>query len=251
MSFDAPRDNLVRANFDQRADLQADGRTMVGYPIVFDTWTEINSYEGRFKERVAPGAVARTLRNNGDQVRVLYDHGMDPQIGNKPLGKPTVMRAEDRGLYVEVPLDDTSYNQDLIASMRSGAIDGMSFRFSVVDESWDEPTRKGELPQRTITELRLYEFGPVTFPAYQATSVGIRSRDDFELWQGLTDEKRAAVSTIVGVDLRTMSSAFAVRTADDMLATSDIAGSEGDHPAVSILRRRALAAAESLRSSKE
>ena len=31
---------------------------MTGYPIVFDTWTEINSWEGKFREQVAPGEQA-------------------------------------------------------------------------------------------------------------------------------------------------------------------------------------------------
>ncbi len=246
--FNAPRDNLVRANFAQRADMSGDGRTMTGYPIVFDTWTEINSYEGRFKERIAPGAVNRTLRNNREQIKVLFNHGMDPSIGDKPLGKATVMEADSRGVYVEVPLSDTSYNEDIKALLRDGALDGMSFRFSVLDEEIVYPERKGAMPERTITELRLYEVGPVTFPAYQATSVGIRSRDDFTLWQGLTEEKRTAIATIAGVDLGTAFSAFATRTADDVSASSDNAGSEGDHPAVQIIRRRLAAATDSLRT---
>ncbi len=246
--FNAPRDNLVRANFAQRADVSGDGRTMTGYPIVFDTWTEINSYEGRFKERIASGAVARTLRNNREQIKVLFNHGMDPSIGDKPLGKASVMQADARGVYVEVPLSETSYNEDILALLRDGALDGMSFRFSVLDEEVVYPERKGAMPERTITELRLYEVGPVTFPAYQATTVGVRSRDDFTSWQGLTEEKRAAISSIVGVDLRTASQAFANGTADDVLAVTDSAGSEGDHPAVQIIRRRLAAATDSLRS---
>jgi hypothetical protein len=78
---------------------------------------------------------------------------------------------------VEVPLDDTSYNNDLAASLRSGAIDGMSFRFSVKKDSWQEPARKGGLPIRTLEEVRLAELGPVTFPAYAGTSATVRSVD--------------------------------------------------------------------------
>jgi hypothetical protein len=79
--------------------------------------------------------------------------------------------------------------------MRDGAIDGMSFRFSVVQEEWNKPKRG--LPERTITELKLFEFGPVTFPAYEATSVGIRSRGDFAEWRGLTDAQREEIRNIV------------------------------------------------------
>jgi hypothetical protein len=59
-----------------------------------------------------------------------------------------------------------------------------------VREEWDDkPTRtetnpKG-LPERTINELKLYEAGPVTFPAYSATTAGIRAgaSNAYEAWR--------------------------------------------------------------------
>lgn len=189
---DYPRDDLFRtvslntAGFEIRQDGDGDGRTMAGYPILFDTWTEINGWEGQFMERIAPGALNKTLADRGDQVKVLFNHGMDPTIGEKPLGRANVMRVDERGLYAEVPLARTSYNDDLLELMRTGVLDGMSFRFSVVKEEWDDIPERSKsnpdaLPERTITELKLYEFGPVTFPAYAATSVGVRSQQAYEL----------------------------------------------------------------------
>ena len=119
------------------------------------------------------GAFKRTLKNHRNAIKVLFNHGMDPTIGDKPLGKPRTMKEDNRGLYVEVPLDDTSYNRDIIASLDSGALDGMSFRMSVQREEWDKLDT--QLPERTIQEIRLYEFGPVTFPAYEATEAGVRA----------------------------------------------------------------------------
>ena len=139
-------------------------------------------------ERIAPSALTKTLAQSGDRVKVLFNHGFDPQIGDKPLGKPSVMEPRRGGLYTETPLTRTSYNDDLIELMKDGAIDGMSIRFSVTKEDKvDEPevsehNPKG-LPERTIRELRLYEFGPVTFPAYQATTVGVRAREAFNMWR--------------------------------------------------------------------
>jgi HK97 family phage prohead protease len=169
-----------------------DGNTLVGYPIVFNAWAEINGWEGRFLERIAPGAVTKTLKDRGGEVKVLYDHGFDPQIGNKPLGKPSLMEPRDRGLYIEVPLDDTSYNRDLKASLKSGAIDGMSFRFTVTREDTelpDDPTdhNPDRLEERTIRELKLFEVGPVTWPAYEATTAGVRSREEYADRRRLAD----------------------------------------------------------------
>ena len=57
-------------------------------------------------------------------------------------------------------------------AIANGSVDGMSFRFSVVKEQVDE---YGDLPLRTVQEVKLYELGPVVFPAYADTSVGVRS----------------------------------------------------------------------------
>jgi HK97 family phage prohead protease len=188
---DLHRDDLIRMVPFDAAEMRADGddgSTLVGYPIVFNQWTEINGeWNGAFLERIAPGAVTKTLKDGGDRVKVLFNHGFDPQIGDKPLGKPAVMQARDYGLYVEVPLSDTSYNADLRALLKDGAIDGMSFRFSVVREDTDRPDEASDhnpdkLEERTVTEMRLYEFGPVTFPAYEAATAGVRARDAYTIY---------------------------------------------------------------------
>lgn len=177
-----PTDDLIRmvpfTEVQFRAD--EDGNTLVGYPIVFNNWTEISGWEGNFLERIDPSAVTKTLAERGDQVKVLFNHGFDPHIGDKPLGKPSVMEPRDSGLYVEVPLADTSYNKDIRELLRTGALDGMSFRFTVIKEEWEEAPEPSDenprgLPMRTVKELALREFGPVTFPAYKATTVGVRS----------------------------------------------------------------------------
>lgn len=197
----APRDDLIRmtpleasqVRFERSND-DEDGvlGTLVGYAAVFGVDTVIDSWEGRFVERIAHGAFRDTLKKNGERVKVLFNHGFDPSIGDKPLGKPRTMREDRTGLWVEVPLDDTSYNRDLVASLRSGALDGQSFRFSVNRESWAEP--EGELPVRTIQAVTLYEFGPVTFPAYQATTAGVRGRDAYTAWRTAHQTTDASVA---------------------------------------------------------
>lgn len=192
-----PRDDLIRmvgpdmwpSEMGFRASTE-DGilGTLYGYAAVFGEDTIINSWEGHFVERLAPGAFQNTLKQRADKVKVLFNHGFDPSVGDKPLGRPRVMEERDRGLYVEVPLDDTSYNRDLVASLRSGALDGMSFRFSVVREEWDE---SDDLPVRTIKEVKLYEFGPVTFPAYEATTAGVRGREAFTAWRTAKDPRNS------------------------------------------------------------
>lgn len=202
---ETPKQDLIRMVDRARAELRAapDGRTMTGYAIVFNEPTRIRSWEGDFIERIAPGATKKTIREN--PPKILFNHGMDPQIGDKPLGVASVLREDNKGLYVEVPLSDTSYNADLAVLMRDGAIDGMSFRFSVIKETWNQKpgrtkTNPDGIPERTIQEIRMPELGPVTFPAYQATTVGMRTAADLEKFSHLPSDKRAELFRILGID---------------------------------------------------
>lgn len=173
----------------EEGEEEGDGRTLEGYAAVFNRWTEINSwFEGHFLERLAPGAFKNTLAKRGDRVKVLFNHGFDPSIGDKPLGKPSRMDEDDEGLWTETPLARTTYNDDLIELLRSGAIDGMSFRFRVTEEEWKKDPEPSDdnpvgLKERTIRAVDLLEYGPVTFPAYEATTAGVRSADVFRVWQ--------------------------------------------------------------------
>lgn len=179
----APTENLVRCvPFELRAK-GGEAPTMSGHFAVFDEWTEISSwFEGDFLERIAPGAFAGVFAR-GDAVKVLYDHGYDPAIGNKPLGKVTSLTEDARGAHYEVALFDSSYVRDLLPALRAGEL-GASFRFRVAEHLVvDEPGRSDHnpkgLPERTITRIDpLYEFGPVTFPAYSGATAGVRSGTD-------------------------------------------------------------------------
>lgn len=152
----------------------------------FGVFNEIDSHwEGRFLERLAPGAFTKTMQERAQAIKPLFDHGYDPTIGNKVLGQITDMGERDSGPYGVVSLFDTSYNRDLLPGFEAGVY-GASYRFKVVKENWDEtPTRSEHnpdgIPERTIHEVKLYEFGPVTFPADPGTTVGLRSMTDHYL----------------------------------------------------------------------
>src|SRR6185437_14016546 len=137
---------------------------------VFNTWYEVNSmWEGNFLERIAPGSFKRTIKDRGGQVKALYDHGHDPQLGDKPLGPFNELKEDSVGGYYEIGLIETSYNNDFVIPAARAGLLGASFRFSVQAESLvqePKPSRENPkgLPERTITDVDLYELGPVTFP---------------------------------------------------------------------------------------
>lgn len=196
--FNAPRDNLFRGFLGQPVELRADteaGRpsTMFGHFARFEQWNEIESwYEGRFIERLVPGAFAKTFKDimqGRSRAISQYDHGYDPYFGSSSLGPFEALREEDQGPYYEVPLLDADYNHDRLIPMLGGlTIDGRSFgsvlgasyRFRVRKEEWVDPKKATDwnperLPERTIREVTFYEAGPVAFPADQMATSGVRS----------------------------------------------------------------------------
>lgn len=209
---DAPVDNLVRAWASPEAmslratSVSGDGNTLHGHFAVFDTPTEINSvYEGRFIERVARGAFADTFAERGSQIKVLFDHGHDPSVGNKPLGTISALAEDERGAAYSVDLFDVGYVNDLKPALRAGQL-GASFRFRVDAESWDDTPKRSEsnpagLPERTIERATVFEFGPVAFPAYADASAGLRSTTD-QFFEYLSDPMFVARFTErVGIDV--------------------------------------------------
>lgn len=173
---DAPRDNLEReSSFELiRAETEGDGLTLTGYAAVFNSPTRIDSWEGKFDEIVARGAFSKTLSERTPVL--MFNHGKHPLIADLPLGRFTAMKEDARGLYVEARLSDNWLIQPVRDAIAEGSISGMSFRFSVVKDTW-QAAQRGGVRLRTLNEVRCPEAGPVVFPAYAETSVGVRSSE--------------------------------------------------------------------------
>lgn len=209
MTPTVPLDDLFRglvAGVELRDDSQDTGSLMYGHFSVFDEWYEIDSwYEGRFLERTASGAFRKTMKENRDSLVVQFDHGYDFNVGDSPLGPIETLREDDIGPYYEVPLLDTDYNRDRILPLlqgrlmdgrNAGTLLGSSFRFRVTKEEWIDPEKATDhnpdkLPERTVREVRLYEFGPVVFPANPAATAAARSLSDHFHTRRLVREGRA------------------------------------------------------------
>lgn len=170
--MDIPRDDLTRSvpfTLDRAAD-DGDGLTLEGYGAVFGDPTRIDSWEGTFDEQIQRGAFSKTLKERTPVIQ--FDHGHHPLVGSLPIGSVDVIREDAHGLFVRARLHDNWLVEPVRDAIASGAITGMSFRFSVVKDAID---KTGDTPLRTIQEVKLYEVGPVVFPAYESTSVGVRS----------------------------------------------------------------------------
>jgi HK97 family phage prohead protease len=167
---------------------QQDERPMLsGYAAVFGDVTEI---AGMFKERIAPGAFASAVAR--DDVRALFNHDANFVLGRTTAG--TLRLVEDeRGLRYEADPPDTTWARDLLVSVGRGDVSQSSFAFEVTEEDWDYGQR-GEMPVRTIKAVRLYDVSPVTYPAYESTSVSARSLEAAKAALGPDESWRVSVS---------------------------------------------------------
>lgn len=147
----------------------AGGNTVIGYAAVFGETTDIGGF---FREVIARGAFTKTLKTA--DVRAYYGHERARLLGRTSAN--TLRLNEDaKGLAVEIDLPDTSDGRDVKTLIERGDITGMSFGFIVTRQEWDET---GDIPTRTIFEVELREVSIVSEPAYDGTSLALRSLDD-------------------------------------------------------------------------
>ena len=183
---------FVAANDVQVRQTENDTIGFAGHAAVFDKRANIM---GLFTESIAPGAFSKTV-NDGD-VRFLINHDPNYVLARNRAG--TMLLSEDEiGLSVDADMAPTSYARDLEISLGRGDIDQMSFAFRTVKDSWDWPD--DGLPHRTLEELQLFDVSVVTYPAYEETDAGLRSRAFDQLRRALDLDETTAARLLESLD---------------------------------------------------
>lgn len=143
-------------------------KSIVGYPIVYNK----DSEDMGFLERIAPGAATKSLRVS--DVRGLKNH--DASLIFARSGVNLTLTEDKKGVRMEATPIDTHNYREVSKEIDAGLLDGQSFAFTIKEDEWrDLDTDK---PQRTITEFdMIFDVGPVTYPAYSDTTVGLRTLD--------------------------------------------------------------------------
>ena len=165
----------IRAfNFEVRAEEnEAHGHFLTGQPIVFGSRTNLGWYDEIIEPEALDAADMKDVR-----FLVNHDTSMIPLARSRNNNENSTMQlmlVPNDGMHIRVDLDteNNAEAKSLYSAVERGDLDGMSFMFTVDEDSWDDPD--SEHPTRHIRSIsRIFEVSAVTFPAYEATSITAR-----------------------------------------------------------------------------
>lgn len=127
---------------------------------------------GSFTERFAPGAFARSARERGDRIPVLYQHQSD----DPPVGSSVKLTDTRDGLLSVLSIAHTDRGDEVLSLAAGGHLSGISpgFQIPAGGDRWST-----DGAERTITEAKLIELSLTPFPAYtDARVLSVRSVAD-------------------------------------------------------------------------
>jgi HK97 family phage prohead protease len=118
---------------------------------------------------IAKGAYQKTIQENGERVRYLWQHKMD-----KPIGKIKEMYEDDKGLMFVAEIPKTTLGNDALELMKAGIVTENSVGILPIQKQMKDDYRE-------ITEVKLYEISAVTLAANdQAKILDVKGKMDIE-----------------------------------------------------------------------
>lgn len=168
---------------------EGESPTIRGHAAVFfdgTEGTEFRLWDGAV-ERIMPGAFDGAL-SRGDDVCGLFNHDPNQVLGRRSGGTLN-LSADAKGLLYNIDPPNTSAANDVVELIRRGDVQGSSFSFQVTDQEW---RTEDKVDIREIRGVELFDVGPVTFPAYEDTTTGVRARGgenearaSFDAWKAV------------------------------------------------------------------
>lgn len=163
---------IVRRSRPTEFETREDGNDLIieGYFIVFNQPYFVSPLE---EEVIDPHAL-----DNADvsDVRGLIDHVSHLVVGRNKANTLT-FRVDDIGVFVIIRLNRADSDaMNLRARVQRGDVDQASFGMTEGEILYSE-LPDGRIRRTVKTIDKLWEFSVCTFPAYEQTSVGARSKD--------------------------------------------------------------------------
>lgn len=164
-----------------RIEQREDGEPLAfsGYAAVFYN-KDVPGTEYRFgfanevTERIMPGAFTSAIKD--DDVRGLVNHDPDNLLGRTTAGTME-LSVDKQGLRYRIPYDGSDPDHvRTAAKVRRGDLNGSSFGFEIRDQEARRDDDGNVVIE--VRDVKLYDVGPVTFPAYEATEAALRASGD-------------------------------------------------------------------------
>lgn len=169
---------------------EGESPSIAGYASVFYDGTADTQYElwPGVVERVMPGAFDRAVKEKHD-VRGLFNHEPSNLLG-RVSAKTMLLSTDKKGLRYDINPPDTQVARDVVTNIRAGNLSGSSFAFVIRGEEW---RKEDGAEVREITDVDLFDVGPVTYPAYESTTTGVKSVASIEEAKASYERWRASV----------------------------------------------------------
>ena len=149
-----------------------ESRLVEGYALVFDS---PSNDLGGFIEMIDKNALDGVIEVS--DVLCLLNHNEDRGIlARCKFGKGSlVLEVDNIGLKYLFEAPQTDLGNELLEGIKRGDITNSSFAFTVAKDKW-EKTSDGTYVRTILKIEKLFDVSPVTFPAYNDTTVTLSQR---------------------------------------------------------------------------
>jgi len=166
-------------------DSQDQKMLIQGYAIRFNEPAVFNFDGVEYREVIDPRALDKTDMRD---VPLRYNHSDNVMVMARTRNKTLQLIKDEQGLRILADLANTTAGRDLYELIKRGDVDKMSFAFTVAKDDYDRETRT-----RTILAIdKIFDVSAVDTPAYETTSISVRSYFEAEAEKQRIALERAA-----------------------------------------------------------
>lgn len=150
----------------------SESRTISGYAAVFNNIDKSGDV-------LLKGCFSKSIQERGpessanDKIIMLWMHDM-----HEPIGRMTVLREDDKGLYFEAVIDDVERGNQALKQLESGTLNQFSIGYSYV---WEKCEYDSERDCLLVKEVVLYEISVVSIGCNGETEyLGLKSAEEYD-----------------------------------------------------------------------
>ena len=150
-----------------------------GYASTFEPYVLMTIDGIDYSERIEP-----TAFDKADMTDVVFRVDHEGSVYARTSAGTVELWTDEHGLAQRTDLSRTQKARDLFEEIEAGNYPKMSFAFTVAEEKFDSETHT-----RIISKIaKVFDIGPVSFPANPTTELSVATRDYFN---GVIEMERA------------------------------------------------------------